>query len=214
MNYSRMLLVCVFGAMVLAPWAEAQKKAQIITFDVTEAGTGTGQGTFPYAITPSGEVAGWFLDANNAGHGFIRSTDGKITKFDAPAAGISAYQGTAPWSINAAGTTTGFYVDANCVEHGFVRQQDGELTAFDGPGAGTTVICVQLNAFVYQGTAELDINDSGEIAGVIIDDNSVSHGFVRAKDGAITTFDAPGAGTGPYQGTSPSGNRSVPKNGP
>jgi hypothetical protein len=29
----------------------------------------------------------------------------------------------------------------------------------------------------------------------------VSHGFVRASDGAITTFDAPGAGTGSGQGT-------------
>jgi hypothetical protein len=27
------------------------------------------------------------------------------------------------------------------------------------------------------------------------------HGFVRAADGAITTFDAPGAGTGAMQGT-------------
>jgi len=204
MNYSRMLLVCAFGAMVLAPWAEAQKKGQIITFDVTGAGTGTGQGTFPYAITPSGEIAGWFLDSNNAGHGFIRSADGQIRIFDAPTAGTSAFQGTAPWSIDATGTTTGFYVDANCVEHSFVRRQDGELTAFDGPGAGTTpVICVQLNAFVFQGTAGLDINGTGEIAGVIIDDNNVSHGFVRANDGTITPFDAPGAGTGPYQGTSP-----------
>jgi len=29
----------------------------------------------------------------------------------------------------------------------------------------------------------------------------VFHGFVRAKDGTITTIDAPGAGTGPGQGT-------------
>lgn len=30
---------------------------------------------------------------------------------------------------------------------------------------------------------------------------NVNHGFVRALDGSITTFDAPGAGTGPGQGT-------------
>jgi hypothetical protein len=29
----------------------------------------------------------------------------------------------------------------------------------------------------------------------------VSHGFLRARDGAITTFDAPDAVTSPYQGT-------------
>jgi hypothetical protein len=29
----------------------------------------------------------------------------------------------------------------------------------------------------------------------------VYHGFLRAPDGTFTTFDAPGAGTGAYQGT-------------
>jgi hypothetical protein len=38
-----------------------------------------------------------------------------------------------------------------------------------------------------------------------VDANSVSHGFLRAPDGAITTFDAPGAGTGAFQGTEPLG---------
>ena len=31
----------------------------------------------------------------------------------------------------------------------------------------------------------------------------MNHGFMRAKNGTITTFDAPGAGTGPGQGTIP-----------
>jgi hypothetical protein len=34
----------------------------------------------------------------------------------------------------------------------------------------------------------------------------VAHGFVRARDGTITTFDAPGAGTGSGQGTFPNGH--------
>jgi hypothetical protein len=33
--------------------------------------------------------------------------------------------------------------------------------------------------------------------------SNVSHGFVRAGDGSITTFDVPGAGTGSGQGTNP-----------
>jgi hypothetical protein len=32
----------------------------------------------------------------------------------------------------------------------------------------------------------------------------VNHGFVLDKHGGLTTFDAPGAGTGPGQGTFPS----------
>jgi hypothetical protein len=39
-----------------------------------------------------------------------------------------------------------------------------------------------------------------------IDGNGVSHGFLRSKHGDITTFDAPGAGTGNGQGTFPGSN--------
>jgi len=35
---------------------------------------------------------------------------------------------------------------------------------------------------------------------------NVAHGFVRAPNGVITTFDAPGAGTGAGQGTFPDQN--------
>jgi hypothetical protein len=31
----------------------------------------------------------------------------------------------------------------------------------------------------------------------------MNHGFLRTPQGAITTLDAPGAGTGPYEGTIP-----------
>lgn len=46
--------------------------------------------------------------------------------------------------------------------------------------------------------------------GQYFDSNFVSHGIVRAADGTIVTFDAPGAGTSPFEGTgaisiSPSG---------
>ena len=37
--------------------------------------------------------------------------------------------------------------------------------------------------------------------GYYLDGNTVFHGFLRAADGTITTFDASGAGTGAYQGT-------------
>ena len=37
--------------------------------------------------------------------------------------------------------------------------------------------------------------------GTYVDDNSVTHGFVRAPHGEITTFDSPGAGTSAGQGT-------------
>jgi len=45
-----------------------------------------------------------------------------------------------------------------------------------------------------QGTSPVGINPAGQIVGNYFDANFVTHGFVRATDGAITSFDAPGAG--------------------
>ena len=84
----------------------------------------------------------------------------------------------------------------NFVHHGFVRNAKGKLKTFDVPGAGTGS---------YQGTGcpgcDLGLNQLGAIAGIYSDANSVNHGFLRSPDGKFTTFDAPGAGTGSYQGT-------------
>ncbi len=45
------------------------------------------------------------------------------------------------------------------------------------------------------------INPKGEITSFFVDANNVYHGFLRTREGAITTVDAPGAGTGAGQGT-------------
>ncbi len=45
--------------------------------------------------------------------------------------------------------------------------------------------------------------------GVLLDSNRAFHGYVRALDGTIATFDAPGAGTSSGQGTTPSSNNLV-----
>jgi len=69
------------------------------------------------------------------------------------------------------------------------------FTTFDVTGAGTSAL---------QGTGGLSINSAGIIAGSYIVAGNVTHGFVRAANGAITPFNAPGAGTGNNQGTFPS----------
>lgn len=53
-------------------------------------------------------------------------------------------------------------------------------------------------------TSPADINPAGAITGTYQDANSAYHGFLRAADGTITTFDAPGALIAPYVGTSAS----------
>jgi hypothetical protein len=50
-------------------------------------------------------------------------------------------------------------------------------------------------------TLPFGINAQGTITGNYFDTNGVQHGFVRNKDGSITTVDAPNAGTSAGQGT-------------
>ena len=66
-------------------------------------------------------ITGYFIDENDAMHGFVRAKHGDITTFDAPGAGTGASQGTEPLANNPAGAVTGFYIDANNVIHGFLR---------------------------------------------------------------------------------------------
>ncbi len=56
------------------------------------------------------------------------------------------------------------------------------FTTFDPPGS--------------QGTTPTSINPAGQITGNYFDANFTTHGFVRAADGTITSFEAPGASHG------------------
>jgi hypothetical protein len=76
--------------------------------------------------------------------------------------------------------------------HGFVRAPDGTITTFDVPGA----ITGPENNLYAQGTRPTGINAAGNITGTYLDANYTYHGFVRAANGSITTFDALGAGDG------------------
>jgi hypothetical protein len=49
------------------------------------------------------------------------------------------------------------------------------------------------------------ITPAETITGSFNDGFAVKHGFLRASDGTVTTFDFPGAGTGFDQGTVPLG---------
>jgi len=168
-------------------------KAGIISFDVGGAGTGAYQGTQPYCINSAGAITGQYWDAYNVSHGFLRAADGTITPFDV--LGASA---TAALSINPAGAITGEYFDAKGVAHGFLRAPDGTISTFDAPGAGSVPDS-------FQGTFGSSINPSGWIAGFIVDESGVYHGFLRAPDGTLTGFNARGAGASPGEGTWPAG---------
>jgi hypothetical protein len=69
-----------------------------------------------------------------------------------------------------------------------VRTWDGAITEFDAPND-------------VNGTYPVGIDDAGVVAGTYYDANLVIHSFLRARNGTITTFDDPSAGTGVIQGT-------------
>jgi hypothetical protein len=172
------------------------------TFDAPGAGTGMLQGTMGTSINDAGDIAGVYLTPPNVAHGFVRTVangTASFATFDAPGAGTSLNEGTFPASINTAGDVAGMYFDAKNAYHGFLRAAaTGAITAFDVPGAPTSI--------GHRGTLPISMNTGGDIAGFSVDTNNVRHGFVRTvANGTATfaTFDAPGAGTGPTQGTVP-----------
>src|SRR5215471_10760828 len=118
-----------------APFVGAQPA--VTSFDAPGAGTGPNQGTQPFGINPSGVITGFYTDAGDANHGFMRNRNGAITTFDPPGAGTGPGQGTNAFSITPAGAIAGRYSDASDVFHGFLRTPDGAITTFDAPGAGT-----------------------------------------------------------------------------
>jgi hypothetical protein len=163
------------------------------TFDVPGAGTGAGQGTFPFAISNDGDITGFYVDATGANHGFLRDKKGVITTYDVPGAGTGPGQGTFGGGITPSGTIMGNYFDADNLSHGFVLDKKGVFTTFDAPHAGNV-------PGSFQGTYPFGLNTNGAITGWYVDEANVNHGFVRDKHGALVEFDVPGAGTDPFQG--------------
>jgi hypothetical protein len=181
-------------ALVMAVAVNAQEP-RIITFDAPGAGTGSGQGTGCFAYTDCsvlinnfGAITGYYLDANNVYHGFLRSPEGTFTNFEAPGADTTPndFNGTLPNAINDAGAITGAYYDVNNVGHGFLRSPEGAFSTFDVPGGS-------------QFTNPIAINLEGAVVGYYVNQNGVVGAFLRRPDGTFETWSAPGAQkTGAY----------------
>ena len=119
-------------------------------------------------------------------HGFLRAPDGTFTTIDPPGS-TGAYIGCfelVGQPINPAGAITGNYFDAS----GWITASCGLATA---PSPRSTAQAPHQRHFP-QG-----INPAGAITGFYFDASFVVHGFLRARDGTFTTFDAPGAVASP-----------------
>lgn len=168
-------------------------EGKVLSFQAPGANT-TLYGTMAQSINNAGAVTGAYYDDNGIAHGFVRSPAGEFTSFDAPL----AVNGTTPLAIGPTGNVVGYALDANLLFHAFLRQADGRIVAFVGPNSCTT----GTPAGCY-GNAASYADAFGRAIGNFIDNtaNLVGHGMIRAADGRISVFNAPGAGTGPGQGT-------------
>lgn len=147
--------------------------------------------TYPYAINLTGVITGYYLDANRAGHGFLRFPNGQFATFEVPGAGTRVLQGTYAFAINETSSVVGYSCDSANRCPGFVRERTGKIKTFDAPGD-------------INGTFPSGINAEGAITGSFLDASLLFHGFVRSESGQITQFDAPDINTGQLYGTTPS----------
>lgn len=177
------LTLCLALLMMGLSLSGTAKAAHYITIDAPAANPGT---TTLINNNALGTIVGAYQDGNNSWHGFLRTLDGHYKVIDAPGADPGAHHGTGGpgLNLNDLGAVTGTYEGGNGWRHGFLRTPDGTYTTIDvSPGVGFTF-----------GNA---INLAGEIGGTYSDTNGW-HDFLRARNGTITTVDAPGANGGTW----------------
>lgn len=124
-------------------------------------------------IDRKGRTIGRYID-DRVGVAFTRTKKGKIRRIK----GLRAYEDAEPVAISKRGYICG-NVEDGAATHGFFKGND-KIAVFDVPGAVKTF--------------PSDVNDGGTVAGSYLDRDGRAHGFLRAIDGAITTFDVQGTG--------------------
>ena len=140
--------------------------------------------TQAWGITLSGDIVGFYVSADKATHGFLKSR-GQFSSIDFPGASFTEANGISP-----RGDVIGDYaatLTGSGPHHGFVLSRDGAFTSIDYPGATTTVA--------------RGMNSHGDIIGSYTFADNVNHIFVMRANpfsatGQFTTLDdVPGATT-------------------
>ena len=136
--------------------------------------------TEAWDITNSGDVIGYYSNADGRLHGFRLDKNGKYTKFDDPAGDLE----NDLTGGNDRGVTIGSLLryDPTMGEaHGYLRDARGNLTTIDVPDA--------LTSLAWR------INNRGQVVGIYSDvDRQVPLRFLRSyiyEDGRFTRVDAP-----------------------
>ena len=138
-------------------------------------------GTWGYGINAGGFAVGEYVGSDGHTHGFMRVPDGSsYTEIN-----VGTHPTSAFW-LNDKGDAIGDYLKGGIVRP-YVRKSNGKFRTIDLPDS--------------QYADGLDINNKGVATGDYVDSSGLWHGFIRAKNGALTTFEEPLAALGPDQGT-------------
>lgn len=161
------------------------------TIDVPSDAVNSIGGTFPLAINPKGQIVGYAIDARSDFVAFLLDPDGTLTPDQISLNGASQ-QGVQYVDINSTSTILGksIVVDENGAEglpetvvRGFLSPPPDGSPGFLVIGDGNVVVPASLN-------------DHGDVAGMFIDSNNVSRGFLHMNNGTstgvFTFFDLPG----------------------
>jgi hypothetical protein len=158
---------------------------------------GAVNGSFPSTVTPDGVISGVYFDVNFDSHGFLRDSSGRFTEISGPGGLAGQYDPYtlsfgAALSINPGGEIAGTYFEPIAGEFRvFLLSKHGQYTTFDA--ANYPPCCIF--------SSPVAINPAGMVTGILNDGFDLYRGFLRTSDGAVTVFDAPGAGRGHFQGT-------------
>jgi len=146
-------------------------------------------------------ILGVYFDADFNSNGFLRDSSGTFTTINGPG-GLNGQSDPfiffgAALSINPRGEIAGTFFEPIAGNpfggnyRVFLLSKAGQYTTFDG--ANYPPCCI------FSGPP--GINPTGTITGTLNDGFDVYRGFLRTPDGTVSTLDAPGAGTGNFQGT-------------
>jgi len=150
-------------------------------FDATTDATQT----WAQAINAQGWIAGVYLDASNARHGFVRSPHGTITTFG-ELGSIAGVRQILPDR-----EVIGYYLEpGGVVFHGFTQAHNGAFSAFDEPDVSLDTRGVYYK--FYTGTLATAASSTGYVVGYYGAAGRVMHGFMRTPEGVFSTLDTPG----------------------
>lgn len=162
------MVAIVSGFLVFAPAVSAGQSSSIVTFDGPGSGT---RNTGAYGMNSKGTIVGTVTTSSNKTYGFVRQTNGNMTKVMYPGA-----QYTSVFGINDSGTIVGSYSGPH--DQVFLRTADGKFTSF-----------VPSSTQFLEGLQFID--NLGNVAGTILTQYDFFECYVRTSDGTITLFAGP-----------------------